>query len=137
MSNTEAENKIKKAVRDAYGQIARGVSDEPIRVVRASCCARLAMMRRSGLKSPPGAACCGPSGQVVEAADAARLYPAEDCRRPAGYLSPALRWGAATPSPSPTSGRGRLCSTWDRVAASTAFSRQSEWAPPGGSSGWT
>ena len=32
------EKKIKDAVRDAYGQIARSVSDEPIRVVRASCC---------------------------------------------------------------------------------------------------
>jgi len=78
MSNTEAENKIKKAVRDAYGQIARGVSDEPVRVVRASCCGPSRDDAPARAEEPARSSCCGPTGQVVEAADAARLYPAED-----------------------------------------------------------
>jgi SAM-dependent methyltransferase len=78
MSDTEAENKIKTAVRDAYGQIARSVSDEPIRVVRASCCGPARDDAQIRTEEPARSSCCGPSGQIVEAADAARLYPSED-----------------------------------------------------------
>jgi len=76
MSEPASEQKIKEAVREAYGQIARSVSDEPIRVVRSSCCSPSASDALA--EEPPRASCCGPSGQVVEAADATRLYPAEE-----------------------------------------------------------
>lgn len=78
MAEGDSERKIKKAVRDAYGQIARSVADEPIRVVRASCCGPARDEAEPALDERAGCSCCGPTGQVIEAADAARLYPAEE-----------------------------------------------------------
>ena len=78
MAEGDSERKIKKAVRDAYGQIARSLADEPIRVVRASCCGPADAPAQQGGQAQAGCSCCGPTGQVVDAADAARLYPAEE-----------------------------------------------------------
>jgi SAM-dependent methyltransferase len=78
MSEQAAEQKIKDAVREAYGDIARRVSDEPIRVVRASCCGPATSQSLPEGGEASRSSCCGPSGQGVELSDAARLYPAAE-----------------------------------------------------------
>ena len=65
MERNATDERIKEAVRDAYGGIARRYVEEP---QRASCC---------GPSQP--AACCGPSAATVDTSEAAtRLYSAEE-----------------------------------------------------------
>ncbi|HNS49988.1 MAG TPA: arsenite methyltransferase [Anaerolineae bacterium] len=78
MAEGDSGRKIKESVRDAYGQIARNVAEEPIRVVRASCCGPARDEAESIHGARTTCSCCGPTGQVIDAADAARLYPAEE-----------------------------------------------------------
>jgi arsenite methyltransferase len=66
MDKTTADEKIKGAVREAYGDIARRFVEEP---TQASCCG----------PSQSSSCDCGPSGAAVEIADAAaRLYSEEE-----------------------------------------------------------
>jgi len=78
MADGESEHKIKEAVRKRYGQIAREVSGDEIRIVRTSCCgpAREELEPAGGPER--GSSCCAPSARELEAADVARLYPAEE-----------------------------------------------------------
>jgi ubiquinone/menaquinone biosynthesis C-methylase UbiE len=73
MNEVIAEEKIKAAVRQTYGDIARRFVEEP---AQASCCGPTTS---SGCDSSQPADCCGPSGATVEIADtAARFYSVEE-----------------------------------------------------------
>jgi len=82
MSDLQKDEKIKGAVRQHYGEIARRFVDEPAppaeKANRASCCGPA----EARVDKPAQASCCGPSpAQAAEAAagsDAARLYPVEE-----------------------------------------------------------
>jgi arsenite methyltransferase len=96
MSEVIADEKIKEAVRDAYGGIARRYVEEPARSGSSGCCgpSRAAegedeRPARSSCCGPSPAAeredqrvaqssCCGPSETAVEAAGAARFYSEEE-----------------------------------------------------------
>jgi arsenite methyltransferase len=66
MNETSAEERIKQAVRQTYGDIARRFVEKP---VQASCCG----------PSPQSASCCGPSEADVENKGAAsRFYSVEE-----------------------------------------------------------
>ncbi len=65
MNDITADERIKEAVRQAYGDLARRFVEKP---VRASCCG-----------SNQAASCCSPAEAAVENPDvAAKLYPVEE-----------------------------------------------------------
>jgi len=94
MSDLQKDEKIKGAVRQHYGEIARRFVDEPApaaeKANRASCCgpaeARVDKPAQASCCGPAPAAkparesCCGPapSAEAVVGSDAARLYPDEE-----------------------------------------------------------
>ena len=78
MSGVAGDEKIKDAVREAYGQIARRVADEPLRVVRASCCGSPQQDAQDEGATPTQGSCCGPTQQAAVATDGARYYPAAE-----------------------------------------------------------
>ncbi len=78
MTETNVERKIKEAVRDHYAQIAREVAAEPVQVVRASCCGPAREEQAPAVEARQASCGCGPSARELEAADVARLYPAEE-----------------------------------------------------------
>jgi len=71
MDDQKKDEKIKGAVRQHYGEIARRFTDEP--AARASCCG-------PAPAKPAQESCCGPapSAEAPAGLDAARLYPTED-----------------------------------------------------------
>ena len=81
MNDLQKDEKIKGAVRQHYGEIARRFVDDPTpaageKVNRASCCGP-AEAREA---KPAQASCCGPApaSEVPAGSDAARLYPVEE-----------------------------------------------------------
>ncbi len=91
MSNVQAEEKIKGAVRQTYGDIARQfVGESGERSTRASCCgpADSAGENSGGVdccgpakvagENSAGTDCCGSSGASAEATGAARFYSADE-----------------------------------------------------------
>jgi len=94
MSDLQKDEKIKGAVRQHYGEIARRFVDEPApaaeKANRASCCgpaeARVDKPAQASCCGPAPAAkparesCCGPtpSAEAAAGSDAARLYPIEE-----------------------------------------------------------
>jgi arsenite methyltransferase len=88
MSEVIADEKIKEAVRDAYGGIARRYVEEPARSGSTGCCGpspaaeqvdeRAARSSCCGPSPAAESSCCGPSETAVEAAGAARFYSAEE-----------------------------------------------------------
>jgi SAM-dependent methyltransferase len=78
MSGVAGDEKIKDAVREAYGQIARRVADEPLRVVRASCCGPSRNDAQAEGEGLAQGGCCGPTEQAAVATDGSRYYPAEE-----------------------------------------------------------
>jgi len=80
MDDVQKDEKIKGAVRQHYGEIARRFTDEPAlatdKVGRASCCGPA----ETGVAKASQASCCGPAPAVEAASgvDAARLYPVEE-----------------------------------------------------------
>ncbi len=94
MSDLQKDEKIKGAVRQHYGEIARRFVDEPApaaeKANRASCCgpaeARVDKPAQASCCGPAPAvkpareSCCGPapSAEAAAGSDAARLYPIEE-----------------------------------------------------------
>jgi SAM-dependent methyltransferase len=75
MTEVQAEGKIKGAVRQRYGDIARQFVEGPgEEVSRATCCDAA----ETAEESSASRACCGSSGEPVEASGAARFYSAEE-----------------------------------------------------------
>jgi arsenite methyltransferase len=83
MDDAKKDEKIKGAVRQHYGEIARRFVEEPApageKVSRASCCGP-AETREEKAAKPAQASCCGPEPAAGAPADsdAARLYPVEE-----------------------------------------------------------
>jgi len=74
MSDTTRDEKIKQAVRQAYGEYARRFVEEPR---RASCCSPSQSTGRD--EADPSTCCCGPSEQTAQSAGSAvRLYSPEE-----------------------------------------------------------
>jgi SAM-dependent methyltransferase len=71
------DDRIKEAVRDTYGDIARRFVDEPAEGARASCCGP-SPAEETQTERPAQAGCCGPSEATIEQTAAARFYPAEE-----------------------------------------------------------
>jgi arsenite methyltransferase len=78
MDDPKQDEKIKGAVRQHYGDIARRFTGEPdlaeAKPAQASCCGP------SPAAKPAQASCCGPApaAEAPAGSDAARLYPTED-----------------------------------------------------------
>jgi arsenite methyltransferase len=77
MSEVIADEKIKEAVRDAYGGIARRYVEEPASSGSTGCCGPSPAAEREDAQSAQSS-CCGPSETAVEAAGAARFYSEEE-----------------------------------------------------------
>ncbi len=85
MNDLQKDEKIKGAVRQHYGEIARRFVDEP---AQASCCgpapaakpAQASCCSPAPAAKPARASCCGPSpaAEAPACSDAARLYPVEE-----------------------------------------------------------
>jgi arsenite methyltransferase len=74
MSDVTADERVKEAVRQAYGDVARRSLEGP---ARASCCGPSPSPSCCG--PSPSTGCCGPSEVAVEATDtAASFYSAEE-----------------------------------------------------------
>lgn len=98
MSSEEEQEKIKEAVRKAYGSIARQFSEEPEKArpggccgpapqrveaerqatAQASCCGPTPQRDQAERQRPAQASCCGPAAEPAEATGAARFYSAEE-----------------------------------------------------------
>jgi arsenite methyltransferase len=96
MSKTMTDERIKEAVRETYGGIARRFVEEPAGTARASCCGptqttedKDKQAAQAGCCGPSPAPegqgersaqdrCCGPSDVTAEQAGAARFYSAEE-----------------------------------------------------------
>jgi SAM-dependent methyltransferase len=81
MSQVTNEERIKQAVRDAYGRVARRFVEDPS-PGRASCCGPSLAVETEDEKTAESG-CCGSSGaveqaQIVELAEAASFYPADE-----------------------------------------------------------
>jgi arsenite methyltransferase len=80
MDNVQKEEKIKGAVRQHYGEIARRFVDESAvetnKVSRASCCGPA----ETNVAKAAQASCCGPApaAEAASDSDAARLYPVDE-----------------------------------------------------------
>ena len=80
MDEVQKDEKIKGAVRQHYGEIARRFVDEPAprteKVSRASCCGPA----ETRVAETAQSSCCGPApaAEVPAGTDAARLYPVEE-----------------------------------------------------------
>jgi len=80
MDEVQKDEKIKGAVRQHYGEIARRFVDEPAHrtenVSRASCCGPA----ETRVAETAQSSCCGPApaAEVPAGTDAARLYPVEE-----------------------------------------------------------
>jgi len=80
MDEVQKDEKIKGAVRQHYGEIARRFVDEPAprtaNVSRASCCGPA----ETRVAETAQSSCCGPApaAEVPAGTDAARLYPVEE-----------------------------------------------------------
>jgi arsenite methyltransferase len=72
-----AAERIKEAVRDAYGGIARRFVEEPQAPARTSCCGPAPAPEREH-ERPAQAGCCGSSETAVAQTAAARFYAAEE-----------------------------------------------------------
>ena len=68
-----ADEKIKEAVREAYGSIARRQSEQP---GPSSCCGPRQDSSCCGPRQP--ASCCGPADTAAKTASSARLYPSAE-----------------------------------------------------------
>jgi arsenite methyltransferase len=83
MGDTLHEERIKEAVREAYGGIARRFVEEPdLETGKASCCGPTQRRSQASCCGPAESqaqtSCCGPSEVSVETSSAARLYEGED-----------------------------------------------------------
>jgi SAM-dependent methyltransferase len=76
MAEVAKEERIKEAVRHAYGDIARRFAGEPAEQRKASCCCPTRSEESSG-KPVARASCCGPEA-AVESSGAERFYAAEE-----------------------------------------------------------
>jgi arsenite methyltransferase len=73
----ENDERIKKAVRDAYGDIARSFGQEPKASARLACCGP--SQATIGIDELPVQSCCGTGSKDAEASDgAARFYPIDE-----------------------------------------------------------
>jgi arsenite methyltransferase len=77
MSEVIADERIKEAVRDAYGGIARRYVEEPASSGSTGCCGPSPAAEREDTRSAQSS-CCEPSETAVEAAGAARFYSEEE-----------------------------------------------------------
>jgi SAM-dependent methyltransferase len=77
MSETMNEVRIKKAVRDAYGGIARRFVEEPQDPARTSCCGPSPALEEEAAQ-PAQASCCGPAEASAAPTAATRFYSAKD-----------------------------------------------------------
>jgi arsenite methyltransferase len=77
MSETMSEERIKEAVRDAYGGIARRFVAEPQGAVRTSCCGPSSAPEQEA-RRPTQASCCRPVEAAVAQTAAGRFYPADE-----------------------------------------------------------
>jgi SAM-dependent methyltransferase len=77
MSEITTDERIKEAVRDRYGDIARRFVEEPAGQPRTSCCEPSEAAERKDGRAAR-ASCCGPSEPAIEQTDAARFYAAEE-----------------------------------------------------------
>ena len=68
-----SDERIKEAVRDAYGNIARRQIEAPAGSPPASCCGPSPAQKRAGQQS-----CCGGSNATVDLNPSARFYPADE-----------------------------------------------------------
>ncbi len=86
MDDVQKDEKIRGAVRQHYGEIARRFVDEPApeaeKVSRASCCgpAETRVDKTAQAAKTTQASCCGPApaAEAPADSDAARLYPVEE-----------------------------------------------------------
>ncbi len=83
MSETITDEKIKDAVRQTYGDIARRFVEEPAasraevvehRVEERSCCGP----SPASSQEPTQRSCCGPAEAPIDVTGAARFYPTEE-----------------------------------------------------------
>ena len=77
MSESTTEERIKEAVRENYGGIARRFIEEPKSPVPAGCCGPSPTAHRQE-ERPARTSCCGSSEAPVEQTGAARFYSAEE-----------------------------------------------------------
>jgi arsenite methyltransferase len=81
MSSIATEEKIKDAVRQAYGDIARQYVEEPT-PARAGCCGPAEASTETSAEAPAKAAsrssCCGPAEERAKPTGATRFYSAEE-----------------------------------------------------------
>jgi arsenite methyltransferase len=78
MSGVAGDEKIKDAVREAYGHVARRFAEEPVRIVQPSCCGPSRQDAHDEVEERAQGSCCGPTEQAAVATDGARYYPAEE-----------------------------------------------------------
>jgi arsenite methyltransferase len=77
MSEGNSAERIKNAVRDAYGSIARAFAEEPQGPAQACCCGPSSGAERAGTRAPR-TNCCGPSEASAAQTAANRFYAAEE-----------------------------------------------------------
>jgi arsenite methyltransferase len=77
MTEVMPEERLKEAVRDTYGGIARRFVEEPAGAPRPCCCGPAQKAEDKGERGA-GSGCCGSSEAAVEQTAAARFYPAEE-----------------------------------------------------------
>jgi arsenite methyltransferase len=77
MGEIMTDQRIKEAVRDAYGGIARRFVEEPAGRATVGCCGS-SQAAESRDEHPAQTSCCGPSEAGVEPTAAARFYSAEE-----------------------------------------------------------
>jgi hypothetical protein len=77
MSESTTEERIKEAVRENYGGIARRFIEEPKSAATTGCCGPSSTAQRQE-ERPARTSCCGSSDAAVEQTGAARFYSAEE-----------------------------------------------------------